>query len=490
MKIINKRIFMRWLLPLLVFFVAVTGVLITYNGGVREYAAKSRQTQMAFALQRELVDVEISISRTKAALEAAGETMPLFAMGYNHNQILVILKGLVTDTDATEVMVCDLEGVGYDNSGKVVSISDEYYFDEINSEFSRGGVGMVLPNDPKVTRNSEGLVVCSVSFERKNRGYIIAKIPMFTMDDKLFRERFLTDSISMITMDGDIIASYSTSIGQEEGNEMLSLWPELPDGLSKDTIKLSISQKNTYMSEVEGYGYVTVVPLKTINGGMVLLVDYDQMNRMIESELAEYRYFISLLIIIFVGLIALMLLMHLLCNYLEKRRRQKALRGIETDKLTGLISKNSVVKAMADYITSTDAAKGLLFIVAFEGIGRIRADKGDTYADNMVREFAKTLEKRFRATDIVGRLEYDQFVVFLKDVHEDKDVRKQRDEMQMFLYDLKGVDAEGEFTANAGGALFPDCAKTAQELIDACRKALEKSKELGKGMLFFAKDMQ
>ncbi len=490
MKIINKRIYLRWLLPLLVFFVAVTGVLITYYGVVREYAAKARQTQMAFALQRELVDVEMSISRTKAALEGAGEAMPLFAMGYNHNQILVILKGLVADTDATEVMVCDLEGVGYDDSGKVVSISNEYYFDEINSEYSRGGVGLVLPKDPKAVRNTEGLVVCSVSFERKNRGYIIAKIPMFTMDDKLFRERFLTDRTSMITIDGDILASYSVNMGQEDEDKILSLWPELPEGLSKDTIKLAISQKNTYMSEVEGYGYVTVVPLKTINGGIVSLVKYDQMNSMTGSELSEYRYFTLLLIIALVGLIVLMFLMHLLGDYLEKRRRQKALKGIETDKLTGLISKNSVVKAMEDYITSADAAKGLLFIVAFEGIGRIRADKGDTYADNMVREFAKTLEKRFRATDIVGRLEYDQFVVFLKDVHEDKDVRKQRDEMQMFLYDLKGADTEGEFTANAGGALFPDCAKTAQELIDAGRAALEKSKELGKGMLFFAKDMQ
>ena len=490
MKITNRRIHLRWLLPLLVFFVAVTGVLITYNGVVRKYAARSRQTEMSFAIQRELIDVELSISRTRAALEASGEDMPLFAMGYNHNQILVILKGLVENTDASQVMICDLEGVGYDDSGKVVSIANEYYFDEISSEYSRGGVGMVLPNDPKVHRNTEGLVVCSVSFERKNRGYLIARIPMFTMDDKLFREKYLSDRTTMITMDGDILASYFRDVEAEDENEILSLWPELPDGLSKDTIKLAISQKNIYMSEVEGYGYVTVVPLKTINGGMVSLVKYDQMNRMIEDELSKYRNFTTLLVIAFIALIILMFLMHLLGNYLEMRRRQKALRGIETDKLTGLISKNSLVKAIEDYIAEVDDPKGLLFVVAFEGIGRIRADKGDTYADNMVREFAKTLEKRFRATDIVGRLEYDQFVVFLKDVHEDKDVRKQRDEMQMFLYDLKGVDAEGEFSANAGGALFPNCAKTAQELIDAGKEALEKSRELGKGMLSFAKDLQ
>lgn len=490
MKRINKSIHLRWLLPLLIFFVAVSGVLVSYNGVVGEYAARSRQTEMAFVIQRELTDVEVSISRMSAALEAAGEAMPLFAMGYNHNQVLTILKGLIETTDATEVMVCDLEGVGYDNSGQVISISDEYYFREISSEYSRGGVGMVLPNDPKAKRNIEGIVVCSVNFERKNRGYLIARLPMFTMDDKLFREKFLSDRTSMITMDGDIIASYSEGSTDKEEADILSLWDVLPNGLSKDTIKLAISQKNVYMSEVEGYGYVTVVPIKSINGGVVSLVRYDQMNRMIAGELTEYRYFTMLLVAAVICLSILIFLMHLLGNYLEERRRQKALKGIETDKLTGLISKNSVIKAMEDYIASAGDMKGLLFIVAFEGIGRIRGDKGDAYADNMVREFAGTLEKRFRSTDIVGRLEYDEFVVFLKDVHEDKDVRKQRDEMQMFLYDIKGVDTEGEFSANAGAALYPDSAKTAQDLIDAGRQALEKSRELGRGMLSFAKDLQ
>lgn len=490
MKIISKRKHLRWLVPLLLFFAAVAVILNSYGKEVKKNAIEAKETQMAFAIQRELVDIEESTSKVASALSAASEAMPLFAIGYNHNQILRILKGIVESTDATGVMVCDLDGNGYDDTGKVVAISEEYYFNEISSEYARGGAGMVMPVDPNKERNTQALVVQAVSFERKNRGYLIASIPMFSMDDKLFHEKFLADKTAIITIDGDIIASYFTDVDESREKEILSMWQELPNGISKDTIKLAISQKSVYISEVEGYGYAIVVPLFTVSGGVVSLIKYDQMDKMIQSELTGYRYFSTALVIAFILLNGLILLAHIIGDYIEDMRREKALRGIETDKLTGLISKNSVVKAIEDYINSAAAGKGLLFLVAFEGIGRIRAERGDTYADNMVREFARTLQKRFRATDIVGRLEYDQFVIFLKDVHEDKDVRKQRDEMQMFLYDIKGVDSDGEFSANAGGALFPESAKTAQDLIEAGKGALEKSRELGKGMLSFAHEIQ
>ena len=110
---------------------------------------------------------------------------------------------------------------------------------------------------------------------------------------------------------------------------------------------------------------------------------------------------------------------------------------------------------------------------------------GDAFADEKIKEFASTLYSRFRATDIVARFTNDRFMVFLKDIYDQKDVRKQADEMQMFLHDSRFIDADREVTVNAGAAIYPDNGRNVPDVVVSAEKALERSKTVGRGILSF-----
>ena len=79
----------------------------------------------------------------------------------------------------------------------------------------------------------------------------------------------------------------------------------------------------------------------------------------------------------------------------------------------------------------------------------------------------------------------DMFLVFLKDIYEQKDVRKHTDEMQLFLHDTRFFDDDKEVTVNAGAAFYPDNGKTVPDVLAAAEKALERSAAVGKGILSF-----
>ena len=131
--------------------------------------------------------------------------------------------------------------------------------------------------------------------------------------------------------------------------------------------------------------------------------------------------------------------------------------------------------------------KGLLFCLYVENFTRLRTSKGDEAANKAIQVFTDKLSQNYRASDIIGRMSDSEFVIFMKDISETKDIRKQVDELQLFLYDIRTDvfrDEEG-INAIAGGVLYPDKGDNAEELLGAAREAMEKSKKEGNGRISF-----
>ena len=183
-------------------------------------------------------------------------------------------------------------------------------------------------------------------------------------------------------------------------------------------------------------------------------------------------------------LIGLILLSYFLSDLLEKRAKEKIYEAHERDELTGLMTRESAMGEIKSYTETVDG-RGLLFLLEINDVQAAREKKGDTFADEKLKEFASSLYGRFRSTDIVARFEDDKFMVFLKDIHDQKDVRKQTDEMQLFLHDTRFIDADKEITVNAGAAMYPDNGRNIIDVVTAAERALKRSKVVGKGILSF-----
>jgi len=481
MKKTKLKMHLRWLVPVFIFFCALIVIISTFKTDIHKKAVETKELELALAITDELQNVDLSISRALSYVESSSKAMSFYGMEYNINQIKVLMNNIVDNTDATEVYICNSEGIGYDSHGNEIFLGEENFFDEVVSEYSRGGTGMVRTATEFTFDDKDVMLVSHVIFEKKEKGFLLAKLPVETLYEKFFMDHYLLDQLAVVTLDGQIISIMKRD--RVDGASTL-FWDMLPTGLTREAIKLSFSQKYNYMSEVPEYGYVVVIPFKNAGGGVVALVNYDQMKNMTSDE---NRIFLGL-----AGKIAaasvVLLLMILLSNYIsdiiEEAIRKKKLAEIETDPVTGLLTKTSAQQQIKEHIDDPESNGGLLFLIGIEGVKK-DSETDMKIADSRRLEFAKALCAHFRSSDIVARAGDDKYLVFLKDVRADKDVRKQTDEMQMFLHDTEINDDKMRISARAGAALYPGNGKTVVELMKSAEDAYVRSKEAGSGRLAF-----
>ena len=207
------------------------------------------------------------------------------------------------------------------------------------------------------------------------------------------------------------------------------------------------------------------------------------MQDMINGQMVSGNSFAITMVVISVLFVVLVFLANLLGDYTQKKILEKKASGQELDVVTGLLSGDQTMKDIDSYTSANPDSGGMLFV-----IGTNLASSGDEVnnrGNDALRDFARVLKSGFRASDIIGRTGDGEFVVFLKGIREEKDIRKQTDEMQMFLHDAASDNEENGLTALAGAVLFPAGGHNARELLESGRKALARARQDGSGRLSF-----
>jgi diguanylate cyclase (GGDEF)-like protein len=477
-----KKSYLRWLLPLLIYLAALAMLLTAHSNTARKRAALGKQQEIILEISKGIKSVNENCGMSQAVVETSAAAMSLYALEYNRNQIIRLMQNIIAGSAVEDVIVCDLNGNGYDQHGDDVCIADEEYFDEVSREYSSGGIGMIFSG---IGSEEQGtiFIVSSVTFDKRENGYIIASLPLAHYTDRLINTDFLAEKTALITIDGTVLMQRNGPKDSAEAGGVF--WDQLPEGISKDTIKLSISQNVPYISEVPDYGYVVVAPLSTVNAGAVALVTKGQMDVMLRDDLYFDRVFTVEMSVMSIALIAMVFLSNFISDRIEQKIKAKREQELETDVLTGVLAKRSMIDETDKYIFSGKNKKGLMFIIYLSAVEKMKGDWGEAFMDTRIRDFARQLQSSFRSTDIIGRLSEDKFVIFLKDIYEDKDVRKQTDHMQLFLYDTQSEDLGENAYLCVGAALFPENGRSAVEVMAAAERALSRAKKEGKNRLSF-----
>lgn len=68
-------------------------------------------------------------------------------------------------------------------------------------------------------------------------------------------------------------------------------------------------------------------------------------------------------------------------------------------------------------------------IIDIDNFKGINDNLGHLYGDAVLSEIANDLINLFRATDIVGRIGGDEFIVFIKDISETRDIINKAEEL-------------------------------------------------------------
>lgn len=142
-----------------------------------------------------------------------------------------------------------------------------------------------------------------------------------------------------------------------------------------------------------------------------------------------------------------------------------------TDSLTGLYSINYAEFKIGRLIE--DGHFGALLMIDMDNFKQINDIYGHIAGDKTLQQFAKTLRAATKPEDVVCRIGGDEFIVFLTDVFERKEVTQEvQNILDMLDETLKKLHGSNAVSVSIGIAIYSEDGKTFERLYNNAGKAL------------------
>ncbi|MGN0526053.1 MAG: EAL domain-containing protein [Acutalibacteraceae bacterium] len=143
---------------------------------------------------------------------------------------------------------------------------------------------------------------------------------------------------------------------------------------------------------------------------------------------------------------------------------------IERDYLTGLSNRRGAERKVGSFLKSG----GILFVLDIDNFKSVNDNTGHAHGDEVLKEVADYLQGIFRRGDVVARFGGDEFVAFIRDIHDtDFAIKKAKE--------ILDVSKATEVSVSVGVTCIPsNLYLTYAEVLDITDKELYKAKGNGK----------
>lgn len=469
-----KKAYLQWLIPILALYLMVGITCLAFGGYFKNEIIETELSYMADHYRKGISETDMVIKTVVDYNDATAVYFNDINYTEDRESIIRYSSYIAKDEAVSMVVVCDSKGNGYNNRGEEISLGKEAFFEEIVNVYSNGGKGILPVLNSGTFKANSIAIVNRVVFADGVKGYLISSVDFNKIKNNLFQYEAYYDRVALVSLNGRILAGAETGTNFFE-NEKYEL--------KIDAIKLGISQKKDQITIIDGKRYMIMIPSKITSASIIALASFDKMNthptikwKMGKFYKLVFIIFISILIYIFMNYI-----LHYVIQWLEKRRKSKESEKSKRDELTGLYNETGVLEEIKRYIMNpANSNGGVLYAIKTECFDMANSER-------VAKELAERLPNNFRISDVIGRGEDGIFLIFLKDIIEAKDIRKQTDELQLFLYDFKtdlGSD-DIKVRISAGRAIYPKDGSDAAQILSAARVAMEESSNDGKGSISF-----
>ena len=152
------------------------------------------------------------------------------------------------------------------------------------------------------------------------------------------------------------------------------------------------------------------------------------------------------------------------------------------DLLTQLYNKVTTEAMIEEYLSTCPPEERQGFIIVdIDNFKGINDTLGHIYGDNVLKKVSARIKDLFRATDIVGRVGGDEFVILVKDMPDDDLLEVKLNEICAIFHDAyTGGNDEYKISASVGAAISPTDGTTFAELYQHADVALYRAKNSGK----------
>jgi len=169
-------------------------------------------------------------------------------------------------------------------------------------------------------------------------------------------------------------------------------------------------------------------------------------------------------------------------EYAEKRRLDELSLAAQSDSMTGLLNHDATFSHIKRYLR-TEGATGAhaLFMIDIDDFKRVNDTLGHQRGDAAIKEIAAAIRATFRATDIVGRVGGDEFMVLLKNAPDTAFIERKAHELRDALHIPAGFVGDcPPVSASTGVALYQGDGRPFEQIYAEADSALYRAKSEGK----------
>ncbi len=479
----NRSTVLQWLVPTVIMMIVVVAMLINFSS--------KRSNEAESTVSRNLITATETFAETFLhQLEMAQKTAkPICVLlereGVEDTERTAELLAIAREcSDSYEAVYCDVNGQGWNQDGAEISIADAAYFEALQRPES-----MYIYTEEE---QPAVLVVERIATENL-QGYLLLYYSMEHFDIILSKAGFDSAAfLAIVDTEGKILGVNGAAESNclQSGNLLESV--EVYNSETAKTMRnrMSSGSKGTFSIAAGKQKHTLVyVPLGAEHWGMVLGVSQDYVDRQVDFQWKSARNMITSLFIVIIAFVCIVMAINIVGKIRSNEKKRELEDKADTDLLTGLNNKLATERKIKTYMAQNPQSQSMLFLFDIDNFKKINDTMGHAFGDEVLRSLGTQIGAIFRASDIVGRVGGDEFMVFLKGITDEEIILKEARKVENFFKSFQaGEYVKYAATASIGVAIFPQEGADFESLYKAADQGLYKAKKRGKNQLAFYSD--
>lgn len=389
---------------------------------------------------------------------------------------------------AYAVYLCDGEGNGINDAGEHISIAQMSYFSEVQEA---GEITYLYTQNDGM--GDHRAVITAIPFTcRQQKAHILLYYSLNNIEALVKKGDFPDlNLVALIDSRGTVMAASGAGNSWQPGDNVFeSLGEANADAIKRMKSRMGgnlSGMSSVKMDQMENA--LIYVPVDLNNWTLLIGTTQEYIDGQVEQQWRRIRSMLYQLIAVILVFICVVVGINIASRmYSLKKQKQLEVKA-DTDLLTGLNNKLATERKIKEFIAQNPDAQSMMFILDIDNFKKINDTMGHAFGDEVLRSLGRQIGALFRATDIVGRAGGDEFIIFLKNIVQADDIRKEAKKVEDFFKDFKaGEYTKYSATASIGVAIFPHEGEDFEALYKAADKALYKAKKRGKNQLAFYQD--
>lgn len=485
----NKSAIVSWIVPAIILIAVIFIMMLNFSSKSSADASDTISRNLIRAAQaygESFMHELETISNVATPLRVLMEQNPEL----DEARFAEMAEILYSCTDAYKVIFCDSDGQGVTHGGEAVAIGGEDYFRSIQQSDT---VTYVYTEEESGNNDAGSIVVVQRITRENSIQYMLLFYSMSHFDGLMSKSDYDANSfLTIVDADGKVLGSSGAkdSALLKSGNILEAIQPENTELARTVRNRMDNGSRGTSAVTVTGESCtLAYVPFGANRWEIILGISQSYVDRQVSLQWKSTKNMLFYLILAIFVFICMIVIINIIGKIRNNEKKKELENKADTDLLTGLTNKLATERKIKDFMAQNPSAQSMLFILDVDNFKKINDTMGHAFGDEVLRSLGQQITAIFRATDIIGRVGGDEFMIFLKGVSDDEAIRKEAKKVENFFRNFQaGEYVKYAATASIGVAIYPQEGSDFETLYKAADQGLYKAKKRGKNQLAFYRD--